>query len=274
MGGPRKGYGTKIMEKLEQELKVLQKVEFEYLYLKDVNLESCRGCHNCFFRGEDKCPVGNDDRDLIFNKIDGSDGVIFMAPAYALHIPALMKNFFDRLAYIFHRPCFFGKIAIGICNCGIADAKKVTKYFNQVADSWGFNFVHHLEIRTMPIEGAELKIIKKIRKTCTIFIKALNGKRYHKPSLGGFLGFKVRKTLHKIARDEANADYKYWFEQGWLEDGKQYYYDTRIGIIKRIIAGLVNLLVRPQFKKMFASDPQKTYNQYLKLESLSFEVIA
>ena len=71
MGGPRKGYGTKIMEKLEQELKVLQKVEFEYLYLKDVNLESCRGCHNCFFRGEDKCPVGNDDRDLIFNKIDG-----------------------------------------------------------------------------------------------------------------------------------------------------------------------------------------------------------
>ena len=40
------------------------------------------------------------------------------------------------------------------------------------------------------------------------------------------------------------------------------------------IAGLVNLLVKPQFKKMFASDPQKTYNQYLKLESLSFEVIA
>lgn len=271
MGGPRKGYGTKIMEKLEQELKTLQKVEFEYLYLKDINLESCRGCHNCFFRGEDKCPVGNDDRDLIFNKIDAADGIIFMAPAYALHIPALMKNLFDRLAYIFHRPCFFGKIAIGICNCGIADAKKVTKYFNQVADSWGFNFVNHLEIRTMPIEGAELKIIKKIRKTCKIFIKALNGKRYHKPSLGGVLGFKVRKTLHKIARDKTNADYKYWSEQGWLEDDKQYYYDTRIGIIKRIIAGLLNLLVKPQFKKMFTGDPQQIYNQYLKLESLNFE---
>ena len=273
MGGPRKGYGTMIMQQLEYQLKLLQEVEFEYLYLKDLHLEQCRGCHNCFFKGEDKCPVGKDDRDIIFNKIDQADGVIFMAPAYALHIPALMKNFFDRLSYIFHRPCFFGKIAIGVCNCGIADAKKVTNYFNQVASSWGFNFVHRLEIRTMPIEGAERKIVKKIRTTCKAFINALNGKRYQKPSLGGVLAFKVRKTLHKIARDESNADYKYWFEQGWLEDDKKYYYDTRIGIVKRIIAGLLNLFVKPQFKKMFAGDPKQIYDEYLKLESLNFEII-
>jgi len=271
MGGPRKGYGTIIMQQLEYQLKVLQEVEFEYLYLKDIYLESCRGCHICFFKGEDKCPVGNDDRDLIFNKIDGADGVIFMAPAYALHVPALMKNFFDRLSYIFHRPYFFGKIAIGVCNQGIADAKKVTKYFNQVASSWGFNFVHRLEVRTMPIEGAEKKIVKKIRKTSKVFLKALNGKRYQKPSLGSVLGFKIRKTLHNIAIDETNADYKYWFEQGWLEDNKQFYYDTRIGIIKRIIAGLLNIFLKPQFKKMFAGDPKQIYDQYLKLESLNFE---
>jgi hypothetical protein len=124
----------------------------------------------------------------------------------------------------------------------------------------------------MPLEGAERKIIKKIKKTCQVFIKELNGKRYHKPSLSSVLGFKIRKTLHKIARDETNADYKYWFEKGWLEDDKQYYYDTRIGIIKRIIAGLVNLLVKPQFKKMFV-DPQQAYNQYLKLESFNFEKV-
>ena len=113
MGGPRKGYGTICMEKLEYELKSLQDVDFEYLYLKDVNLQSCRGCSLCFFKGEDKCPLKNDDRDEIINKINEADGVIFMAPTYSLHVPALMKNFFDRLAYIFHRPCFFGKIAIG-----------------------------------------------------------------------------------------------------------------------------------------------------------------
>ena len=271
MGGPRKGYGTIIMQQLEYQLKLLQEVEFEYLYLKDVNLESCRGCLNCFFKGEDKCPVGKDDRDVIINKIDQADGVIFMAPAYALHVPALMKNFFDRLSYIFHRPCFFGKIAIGVCNCGIADAKKITKYSNQVANSWGFNFVHRLEVRTMPIKGAERKILKKIKTTSKVFIKALNGKRYQKPSLGGVLGFKIRKSQHNIAIDETNADYNYWFEQGWLEDDKKYYYDTRIGIMKRIVAGLLNIFLKPLFKKMFASDPQQVYNQYLKLESLNFE---
>jgi multimeric flavodoxin WrbA len=273
MGGPRLGYGNMIMQQLEYQLKLRQDVEFEYLYLKDLNLEPCRGCCNCFFKGEDKCPVANDDRDIIFNKINQADGVVFMAPAYALHVPALMKNFFDRLAYIFHRPCFFGKIAIGVCNCGIADAKKVTKYFNQVASSWGFNYVHSLNVRTIPLEGAERKMIKKIKKTCIVFIKALNGKKYHKPGLGGVLGFKIRKTLHKIARDETNADYIYWFEQGWLEDHSKYYYNTRIGLTKRIVAGLVNSLVKPQFKKMFANDPQQKYNQYLKLESLNFENI-
>ena len=87
------------------------------------------------------------------------------------------------------------------------------------------------------------------------------------------LGYKVRKTLHNIAKDETNADYKYWFEQGWLNEEKQYYYDTKIGLSKRITAGLVNSLVKPQFKKMF-DDPQKTYDQYLRLESLNFEVTA
>ena len=274
MGGPRKGYGAIIMHQLEYQLKLLQEVEFEYLYLKDVNLESCRGCSNCFFKGEDKCPVGNDDRDEIFNKITQADGVIFMAPAYAFHVPALMKNFFDRFSYIFHRPCFFGKIAIGVCNQGISGAKKITSYFNNVASSWGFNFVHRLELRTMPVVGVEKKMVKKIRTTCKKFIKALNGQLYQKPSLGGVIAFKLRKTQHNIAKDETNADYKYWFEQGWLEDDRQYYYDTRIGIIKRIIAGLLNLFLKPQFKKMFAGDPQQIYNKYLKLESLNFEILA
>ena len=272
MGGPRKGYGAICMEKFEHELKLLQEVEFEYLYLKDVNLDSCRGCLNCFFKGEDKCPVGNDDRNEIFNKMDQADGVIFMAPIYALHVPAIMKNFFDRFSYIFHRPYFFGKIAIGVCNQGISGAKKVTSYFKDVATSWGFNFVNRLELRTVPYGGAEKKMTKKIQKTCKIFLKALNGQRYQKPSLGGVLGYKIRSLLYaKYWIDENNADYKYWFEQGWLEDDKKYYYDARIGIIKRIIAGILNLIVKPRFKKMFADDPKQKYDQYLKLESLNFE---
>ncbi|MBD3215084.1 MAG: flavodoxin family protein [Candidatus Lokiarchaeota archaeon] len=272
MGGPRKGYGTIITEKIEAELISLQDLEFEYLYLKDVNLESCIGCHNCFFKGEDKCPFSNDARDEILNKIFQADGLIFTAPAYALHIPALMKNFFDRLSYIFHRPCFFGKIAIGMCNYGIAGAKKVTNYFNEVSDSWGINYIDSLKINTQPKPGIEKKISKKIKKTSKKFIKALNTQKPKKPSLADVIGFKVRKLLHNIAHDETNADVQYWSEQGWLDDDTKYYYEVRLGIVKRLIAGLINMMVKPQFKKIFADDPKLKYDQYQKLQSIKFGV--
>jgi len=258
------------MQKLEQELKLIQELEFEYLYLKDVNLQPCGGCLNCFFRGEHTCPVRNDDRDLIFNKMQQADGIIFMAPTYALHVPALMKNFFDRFSYVFHRPCFFGKVAIGVSNQGITGAKKVTSYFSQVANSWGLNFVDKLELHTIPYGGAENKMVKKIRRTCKKFVKILNGQRYQKPSLGDVLAFRVRRLLHSIARDDTNADYNYWHEQGWLENDKKYYYDVRVGMSKRIIAGVLNKILRPKFEHMFEGDPKQIYSKYLELESLKF----
>ena len=270
MGSPRKGYGAIVMEQFEQEVKRIQEVDFEYLYLKDVHLERCRGCLNCFFRGEDMCPVKNDDRDEIFDKMDHAEGIIFMAPAYALHVPAVMKNFFDRFSYLFHRPYFFGKIAIGISNEGIYGAKKNTAYFEEVANVWGFNFVDRLELRTIPSGGAEKKMLKKIKKTCKTFAKALNGPRFQKPSLGAYLGFQVRKVLHGIAVDEQNADYDYWLQQGWLEEDSKYFYDTKIGLGKRLITGLLCRILKPKFKKMFAAGPKQIYDEYLKLNSLKF----
>lgn len=271
MGGPRKGYGAICMEQFEKELQAIQLVDFEFLYLKDYHLESCIGCCNCFFRGEDKCPFAKkDDRDLIFTKMDEADGIIFMAPIYSLHVPALMKNFFDRFAYIFHRPYFFGKIAMGICNQGIAQGKKVTSYFNEVAESWGFNYVHSVVFPTIPTGGVEEKMLKRMRKACRIFLNALKGERYQKPKLGGVIGFKIRKVLHSIAVDETNADYVYWRDQGWLEDDSKYYYETKIGLGKRILAGLLKLIVKPKLEQLFTEDPKEMYDQYMKLQAINF----
>jgi multimeric flavodoxin WrbA len=269
MGGPRKGYGTIVMVQMEKELKSLRNdIEHEYLYLKDVNLESCRGCLNCFFDGEDRCPHRNDDRDMILDKINESDGVIFMAPAYALHIPALMKKFFDRFSYIFHRPCFFGKIAIGVSNQGIAGSKTVTSYFEVVAHSWGFNYVDSLELLTQP--GFEKKIGKKIKKTSKVFIKALEEKKYQKPTYGSVIAFKLRVLLHRIVDDENNADYAYWFDQGWLDNGKKYYIDIRVGLMKRLLAIFITKMAEKSFRKMFAEGSEVVFKRFRKLESLQF----
>jgi hypothetical protein len=42
-------------------------------------ISACRGCKTCFNKGEEHCPL-NDDRDLLFDKIAASDGVVFASP--------------------------------------------------------------------------------------------------------------------------------------------------------------------------------------------------
>jgi multimeric flavodoxin WrbA len=273
MGGPRKGYGTIVMEQIEKKLKSLAPdMKFEYLYLKDVHLESCVGCLNCFFVGEDKCPFSDDDRDMIINKINEADGIIFMAPVYALNIPAVMKNFFDRLSYIFHRPCFFGKIAIGVSNRGIMGPHYATDYFEEVAYSWGFNYVGSADLVTQP--GMEKKIMKKLQKTSKDFVDALQEMKYQKVTLGRLLAFTIRVALHKIVDDEKNADYAYWHDQGWLEAGKKYYVDVKVPFLKRVFAKLITKIAEKQLRRTFSAGGEATFKRFRKLESLQFETIA
>ena len=63
--------------RIEDVMRSLGDVEFEYLMLPDVGLEPCRGCFACFERGEERCPIRDD-----------ADGVIFASPVYGLAITA------------------------------------------------------------------------------------------------------------------------------------------------------------------------------------------
>lgn len=86
-------------------MKELGNIEFNYLFLKDINLKRCVGCFSCLQKGKNLCPL-KDDRDKVFQQIMDSDGVIFASPAYNFNVTSLMKNFIDRFAYLGHRPQF------------------------------------------------------------------------------------------------------------------------------------------------------------------------
>ena len=82
IGSPKKGNSYKITQQVEKRLKAyatndnLGKVdlEFDYLFLKDANLELCIGCFACIPYGEDKCPL-KDSRADIEKRILASDGI-------------------------------------------------------------------------------------------------------------------------------------------------------------------------------------------------------
>jgi multimeric flavodoxin WrbA len=133
MGSPRRGNSLKLTRLIEDELKDMSSVDFEYLFLKDTQLANCIGCHLCIQKGEQMCPL-HDDRDLIIKKIEDADGVIFVSPVYMFTITALMKNFVDHLAFLVHRPCFFHKPAMIFIHRGDM-FKDSIRYMERVARS-------------------------------------------------------------------------------------------------------------------------------------------
>src|SRR5512138_2740608 len=75
VGSPRKKGATYIATR--QFLDSLQSfgdIQSEIVFLSECNVGVCRGCKNCFVRGEEHCPL-KDDRDLLVEKMIASDGV-------------------------------------------------------------------------------------------------------------------------------------------------------------------------------------------------------
>ena len=137
IGSPRKQLTYKVMEEFVEDLKAFDNIDCEYVFLKDLTLANCRGCCNCFLKGEEDCPL-RDVRDLLIRTMEDSDGVVFATPNYSLNVSGIMKTFLDRLAFVFHRPRFFGRAFMGVVVQGIYGGKDIVNYLEKVGGAWGF----------------------------------------------------------------------------------------------------------------------------------------
>ena len=114
LGSPRKkGKGYQIVKKFEDHLKSYDSIDFEYIFLKDINLELCRGCFICVTHGEEKCPIKDEQKNLESKMLE-ANGIIFCSPVYGHNVSGLMKIFIDRFSYNGHHPRFFKQKALFI----------------------------------------------------------------------------------------------------------------------------------------------------------------
>lgn len=149
IGSPRKkGNSYKAAKEVEERMKQLGDVEFEYLFLRDADLKMCRGCFICISKGEDLCPL-KDERAEIENKMLEADGIIFVSPVYCQNVSGLMKNFIDRFAYVFHRPRFFDQKAMILSTTSGAGLKETLDYLKKL-EIWGFGTPVELGVITPP----------------------------------------------------------------------------------------------------------------------------
>ncbi len=225
----------------EEQLKTLGEVDFEIVFLNDYRLEFCRGCKLCFDKGELFCPL-KDDRDVLIDKLQLSDGVIFATPNYSFHVSARMKNLFDRLAFIFHRPRFFDKTCTAIVTQGIYGGAAILKYLTITGENFGFSSVKGCVLKTMePItEKARRRNSEEIKKAAARFHKAL-GRSSRSPSFFRLMLFRMTRTGVRLMA-EGLYDHAYYSERGWFYS--DYYCEVKMGLFKKTLGRLFDVMGR------------------------------
>ncbi len=181
----------------------------------------------------------------MLRKFDEEDGVIFAAASYAYQIPARMKNLFDRLAFLFHWPCFFGKICTAILTRGVPVAGEVRKYMETSGENTGFSVVKGCSLWTLVGDGGKMsdKQIRqfnaRVKRAAQRFYKALTCRKPRKPSLFRFMMFRANRSGLQPAVYRG-YDYYYFENKGWFTS--DYYFDVKIGMREKLLGHLFDLL--------------------------------
>lgn len=242
MGSPHKGNTFEITQRIEEKFKLFGDVEFEYIHLKDADLQPCRGCFMCFIKGEHNCPV-KDDKEKMSQKMEQADGLIFVSPVYSMHVTYLFKRFVDRFAYNFHRPRFFGKYAITVAATGGVGLDETLKYMKMVAVTWGFELVDELGFIAPPKNTPFKKLIEKKDRTDEVvekFYSAIKEKKPRKLTLSDYMHFHCIRTVYSRLETMSPVDYRYYKEKGWLrKDAKYFNDDIKGSFLKERIARIM-----------------------------------
>lgn len=258
IGSYHKGRTLKIVQRIEEHMKRLGDVTFNYIYLSETPLADCRGCFACISRGETKCPLKDSFPD-IERALTESDGAIFASPNYAVGVTAQMKRLIERFAYIGHRPKFFGKYMIAVATSGGPMGLKQTLDSLSYFEGGGFEVVSRLGFQTPPTKISAKAVEKrdrKIAKSARVLYDAITSKRISRPNLGSVIQFAAFRGMYMknpaLGEAEFPADMAYWRQMGWLEKKAKSFSGVYPGPLKRFLGWLFEKVIGLAAKGMKA----------------------
>lgn len=239
IGTSRKQHTAYAVQKFLEGLQASGNVESEVIALTDHRIETCRGCKNCFTKGEELCPL-KDDRDLLIEKMTASDGVVFATPNYSYQVSSVMKAFLDRLGFAFHRPRFFGRTFTSIVAQGIYGGSTIVKYLDFVGMGLGFNVVKGSCTTALdPMNARERSTIDAVsREHSKRFHAGLFKPQFPPPTLLKVCAFRAARTSMRVMLDERSRDFTFYRDRGWF--ASDYYYPSRIGFVAKVAGALVD----------------------------------
>ncbi len=183
----------------------------------------------------------------MLEKMENSDGIILATPNYAFQVSARMKNLLDRLAYVYHRPRFFGKTCTAIVVQGMLGGGDILKYLHTAGANLGFTVSKGCCITALDpmTERQDKELSRKIERASARFYEQLR-RPTPSPSFFRLMMFRMARTSIKTL-DDSYRDYQYYKEKGWLDS--DYYYATSLNPMKRLAGGVFDIIGRQVVKR-------------------------
>ena len=236
-GSPRKKNTWKMVKQAELNLKG----NFEEIQLIKERIPLCNGCFKCIMEGEDECPHFDKIKPII-DKIKAADGIIIACPVYAMNVTALLKNFFDHTAYLYHRPEFFTKKALVVVSTAGAGQKDVAKYIDETLRHWGVNKVYKITYACGGKDSIDEDNINKISKK---FASDVESGKLHSPKFGDVLFYNVWRAM-ALSKDPIGADSKYWIETDLVNH--DFAPEVKLNIVKKAFSKIMFFVFKKVMK--------------------------
>ena len=245
----KKGNTARIVQMVEAQAQALAArrnapLEFETLYLGDLDMRPCRGCRACFDRGEDRCPM-KDDLPLIRAKMDAADGLILASPVYVNDVNGVAKTWIDRLAYLCHRPALAGKCAYLIATVADSPTGHALQTMNIALRTWGCHIVGQAGYKMGPLlpqHELESRYQREAARVAEALLQAIAKQQFLRPGFLSLMMFRIQQLAWQ-REAPGSLDYDYWHNQGWLDPERTFYIAHRANLVKVALARLVGAAV-------------------------------
>lgn len=252
-GSPHKGNTWKIAEMVKENIqKDDNNAVFEEIQLVQEKLPFCCGCSNCFRLGHEKCPHSGIIMKII-KAIEDADGVIIASTTYFLRETSMLKNLFDHLCFMTHRPQFFKSKALVITTTGGVGGKQAAKGIASFLKSIGFNRCYQFSVTSCSWNDYQIKdkTKTKLNKISGEFLKNVRSGKLHSPSymlLIPYNLFRGMSLAYVKGTEFETQDGVFWTE----DRRKKGVYDSsvKVSLFKKIFGQLFYFIGKGAAKKV------------------------
>ena len=223
-GSERKGSTYHMAQLFLQEIVTPHDGITEFFLPRDMS-SFCKGCANCFAKGEDFCPH-HEQVAPIHQAMKEADLILFTTPVYVLRASGQMKTLLDHLAYLFmtHRPdpTMFSKIGVILSTGAGGGTRSAIKDIRTSLKFWGVARTYTMGARVFASEWGGVS--KKAKQDLTVKMYSLAQKARPKigrvtPGISTKILFHLFRFFHKKWGFN-EKDVTHWEKKGWLNKAR------------------------------------------------------